>query len=43
MPRLKLSARFIETVKPIPGRRLEFQDTLVPQLMLRIGAGGKKS
>jgi integrase len=43
MPRLKLSARFIETIKPIPGRRLEFQDTLVPQLMLRVGTGGKKS
>jgi integrase len=43
MPRLKLSARFIETVKPDPRQRLEFLDVIVPQLMLRVGETGHKS
>ena len=43
MPRLKLSDRFIETVKPDPRRRLEFLDVIVPQLMLRVGETGHKS
>src|ERR1700730_11310117 len=43
MTRLKLSARFIETVKPDPRQRLEFLDVIVPQLMLRVGETGHKS
>ena len=44
MPRVKLSARFVDTVRPQGGRgRDEYLDVAVPQLMLRITPAGHKS
>jgi integrase len=44
LPRLKLSARFVDTVRPQGGCvRDEYLDVVVPQLMLRITPAGHKS
>jgi hypothetical protein len=42
MPRLRLTDKFVRSVRP-DGRRQEYLDAIVPQLMLRIGERGRKS
>jgi len=42
MPRLKLTDKFVRSTSAGAGRQ-EYLDAIVPQLMLRIGASGKKS
>ncbi|MCF6234037.1 MAG: hypothetical protein L3J36_13220 [Rhodobacteraceae bacterium] len=38
----KLTARFIETRKPNPMKRLDFRDEVVPGLVLRVSTSGTK-
>ena len=40
MPRLKFTDQFVRHIKSSSGERLEFLDTLVPQLMLRVNRRG---
>ncbi|MFN7982484.1 MAG: tyrosine-type recombinase/integrase [Vicinamibacterales bacterium] len=43
MPMVMLTARFIDTVKPTPGKRVEYVDREVPGLALRVMPTGAKS
>ena len=39
----KLTTKFIETRKPDPEKRIDFRDTLVPGLVLRVSTSGTKT
>ncbi len=39
----KLTTKFIETRKPNPAKRLDFRDTVVPGLVLRVNSTGTKT
>lgn len=43
MPQKKLTDLFVENVKPVPGKRIEYFDASFPGLSLRVGESGKKS
>ncbi|MFN7984394.1 MAG: tyrosine-type recombinase/integrase [Vicinamibacterales bacterium] len=43
MPTVMLTARFVDTVKPTPGKRIEYVDREVPGLALRVMPTGIKS
>ena len=40
---LKFTARTIETIRPVPGRRIDVFDASLPGLALRVTASGHKS
>ena len=39
----KLTTKFIETRKPDPEKRIDFRDTIVPGLVLRVSTAGTKT
>src|SRR6516225_5667277 len=43
MPHVKLTDRFIRSLKPTPGQRVEILDAMVTPLMLRVTEKGHKS
>jgi Arm DNA-binding domain len=43
MPTVMLTARFVDSIKPTPGKRMEYFDEDVPGLALRVTENGAKS